>query len=189
MTPVCRCFRTWTDGYYTYVHEAADLDMAKEVSLNAKMRRPGICGATETLLVDRSCAMKRIWRLWSAIWLKLAAPYAAMRLLKRRITASPRPRTRTGTRNIWTGIISVKLIDGIGEAVDHIARHGSGHTEAIITDDTEAAEQFLNTVDSAIVMHATARPNSLMAVSLAWGPRSGLRRVGFTPVDLSAWNS
>ncbi|MGC6472439.1 MAG: glutamate-5-semialdehyde dehydrogenase [Parvibaculales bacterium] len=137
---------------HTYVHEAADLDMAKEVSLNAKMRRPGICGATETLLVDRSCATTHLAPLVSNL---LEAGCAvrgdeAAQAADNRVTAA---KDEDWDTEYLDSIISVKLIDGIGEAVDHIARHGSGHTEAIITDDTEAAEQFLNTVDSAIVMH------------------------------------
>ncbi|MGC6512366.1 MAG: glutamate-5-semialdehyde dehydrogenase [Parvibaculales bacterium] len=137
---------------HTYVHAAADLEMAKEVSLNAKMRRPGICGATETLLVDRDCAGTHLTPLVTNL---LEAGCAvrgdeAVQAADKRVTAA---NDEDWDTEYLDSIISVKLIDGVAEAVDHIAQHGSGHTEAIITDDVQAAEEFLNTVDSAIVMH------------------------------------
>ena len=137
---------------HTYIHQAANLDMAKEVSLNAKMRRPGICGATETLLIDRACAETHLAPLVT----NLLEAGCAVR--GDEATQAADTRVTAATDEDWDteyldSIISIKLIDGVDAAVDHIAQHGSGHTEAIITEDSAAAEQFLNMVDSAIVMH------------------------------------
>ena len=137
---------------HTYIHQAADLEMAKQVSLNAKMRRPGICGATETLLIDRACAETHLKPLIE-IMLENGCAVRGDEMAQAADT-----RVSAATDEDWDteyldSIISVKMIDGVDEAVDHISTHGSGHTEAIITDDSAAAERFLNRVDSAIVMH------------------------------------
>ncbi len=137
---------------HTYIHQAADLEMAKQVSLNAKMRRPGICGATETLLIDRACAETHLKPLIE-IMLENGCAVRGDEIAQAADT-----RVSAATDEDWDteyldSIISVKMIDGVDEAVDHISTHGSGHTEAIITEDSAAAERFLNRVDSAIVMH------------------------------------
>ncbi len=137
---------------HTYIHQAADLEMAKQVSLNAKMRRPGICGATETLLIDRACAETHLKPLIE-IMLENGCAVRGDEMAQAADT-----RVSAATDEDWDteyldSIISVKMIDGVDEAVDHISTHGSGHTEAIITEDSAAAERFLNRVDSAIVMH------------------------------------
>ncbi|OZA01158.1 MAG: glutamate-5-semialdehyde dehydrogenase [Rhizobiales bacterium 17-65-6] len=137
---------------HVYIHKAADLAMAKTVLLNAKMRRTGICGAAETLLVDRACADAML------------APLVTMLLdagCEVRGDAAAQAvdaRVRPATAEDWDteyedAIISARVVEGIEEAIDHIESHGSHHTDSIITTDAAAAQKFLSEVDSAIVMH------------------------------------
>jgi glutamate-5-semialdehyde dehydrogenase len=137
---------------HVYVDGAADLAMAKSIVLNAKMRRPGICGAAETLLVDRA-----------------GAPNALKPLVEMLIDAGCEvrgdaavqgvdTRVKPATDDDWdteyeAAIIAARVVDGVGEAIDHIQRHGSHHTDAIVTDDLKIAARFLEEVDSAIVLH------------------------------------
>ena len=137
---------------HVYVDGAADLAMAKSIVLNAKMRRPGICGAAETLLVDRA-----------------GAPNALKPLVEMLIDAGCEvrgdaavqgvdARVKPATDDDWdteyeAAIIAARVVDGVGEAIDHIQRHGSHHTDAIVTDDPKIAARFLDEVDSAIVLH------------------------------------
>ena len=137
---------------HTYIHTKANLDMAKEIALNAKMRRAGICGATETLLIDRACADTHLAPLVTAFL------EAGCEVRGDKDVQAVDARVVAATAEDWDteyldDIISIKLVDGLDEAIAHIAQHGSGHTDAIITDDAQAAEAFLNRVDSAIVMH------------------------------------
>jgi glutamate-5-semialdehyde dehydrogenase len=137
---------------HTYVHEAADPEMAVEVVVNAKMRRTGICGATETLLVDRALAETLLPTLLQA----LAAADCAIR--GDEMVRLKMPQAEAATEADWeteylAPIIAVKVVDGLEEAIDHINRHGSHHTEAIVTEDIAAAARFLNEVDAGIVMH------------------------------------
>jgi glutamate-5-semialdehyde dehydrogenase len=137
---------------HIYVHAAADLDMARAVLLNAKMRRTGICGAAETLLVDAACADTHLAPLITAL---LEAGCAvrgddAAQQADSRVSAA--------TEDDWyeeylDAVIAVKTVTGLDEAVAHITQYGSGHTEAIMTANDDAAADFLNRVDSAIVMH------------------------------------
>jgi len=135
---------------HSYVDRAADPEKAKALVVNAKMRRTGICGATETLLIDRA----------------FADPAPILEALieqgcELRGTDEVRaldPRVLPAAANDWDteyldAILSVALVDGVEGAMDHIARHGSHHTDAIITEDQAAADAFLAGVDSAIVMH------------------------------------
>jgi glutamate-5-semialdehyde dehydrogenase len=137
---------------HVYVHAPVDLDMAKKIVLNAKMRRTGVCGAAETLLVDRAAAPTQL------------APLVAM-LIEAGCevrgdadTESADPRVKAASEDDWgkeylDAIIAVKVVDGLDEAIEHIARYGSQHTDAIVTEDKSAAERFLARVDSAIVLH------------------------------------
>lgn len=137
---------------HTYVDKDADLGMAVDVVLNAKMRRTGVCGATETLLVDK------------------AAPVAVLPALVKALlddgcevrgdaaTQKADARVKPAADNDWTteyldAIISVKTVDGVAGAIDHIAGHSTQHTDAIITANTATAERFMREVDSAIVLH------------------------------------
>ena len=137
---------------HVYVHAAADPAMAEEIAVNAKMRRTGICGAAETLLVDRACADTRLKPLIGALidaGCEVRGDDAAQAADKR---VKPAKEEDWSTEYL-DSIISVKVVDGVGEAMDHIAAHGSQHTDAIVTDDQAAATAFFAGVDSAIVLH------------------------------------
>ena len=137
---------------HTYVDAAADLAMARKILVNAKMRRTGVCGATETLLVDKRVEKSHL-------------PLLVMDLLDagcevrgdeatRAIDARVKPVTEDDYYTEYLdAIIAVKVVDGVGEAIAHIGKYGSHHTEAIITADAAVAARFLNEVDSAIVLH------------------------------------
>jgi glutamate-5-semialdehyde dehydrogenase len=136
---------------HTYVDGAADEDKARKIVLNAKMRRTGICGATETLLVDRSIANKMLPHLVQDLIT------AGCEVRGDEITQAVDSRVTAANDDDWDteyleSIISVKAVDGIEGAIEHIAEHSSEHTDAIITEDESVAEKFLNEVDSAIVM-------------------------------------
>ncbi len=137
---------------HVYVDKAADTEMAKAVCLNAKMRRTGVCGSAETILIDKAGAERNL------------KPIIATLIdagCEIRGDASARhadPRVRPATEEDWSteyldAIVSMKLVDGVDEAMAHIARYGSQHTDSIITEDSATAERFLNEVDSAIVLH------------------------------------
>jgi glutamate-5-semialdehyde dehydrogenase len=137
---------------HVYVDKAARLDMAKSIVLNAKMRRTGVCGAAETLLVDRAAAATHLRPL---IGMLIEAGCevrgdAAVQALDPRV--KPASEEDLGTEYL-DAIIAAKVVDGVDAAIEHIARYGSQHTDAIITDDQAAAEKFLREVDSAIVLH------------------------------------
>ena len=137
---------------HTYVHESADLEKARKVVVNAKMRRTGICGATETLLVDRAAPGTHL----AALIDDLIA--AGCEVRGDAATQGSDPRVKPATDSDWgkeylDSIIAVRVVEGIDEAMAHIRRHGSGHTEAILAEDTAAAERFLSELDSAILLH------------------------------------
>jgi glutamate-5-semialdehyde dehydrogenase len=137
---------------HVYVHKAADLDMAKHIVLNAKLRRTGVCGATETLLVDRAVAPTHLGPLVEMLI------EGGCEVRGDPETQAADSRVKPASEEDWPkefldAIIAVKVVDGLDEAIDHIARYGSQHTDAIVTEDKRAAEQFLARVDSAIVLH------------------------------------
>jgi glutamate-5-semialdehyde dehydrogenase len=137
---------------HVYVHQPADPAMAKTIVLNAKMRRTGVCGAAETLLVDRAAAPTHLAQL-----VKMLIE-AGCEVRGDPDTQKVDARVKPATEEDWSkefldAIIAVGVVDGLDAAIDHIDRHGSQHTEAIITEDKEAAEKFLARVDSAIVLH------------------------------------
>lgn len=137
---------------HVYVHAAADLAMAREIVLNAKLRRTGVCGAAETLLVDEACAATHLEPLVTA----LIEAGCAVRGDAR--TQAAVARAEAATEVDWATeyldrIIAVKVIAGLDEAIAHIERYGSHHTDAIVTADEAAAARFLAEVDSAIVLH------------------------------------
>jgi glutamate-5-semialdehyde dehydrogenase len=134
---------------HTYIHEAADPAMARAIVLNAKMRRTGICGAMETLLLDARFAANAD--------IVTALIDAGCELRGDARARSLDPRVLPVGANDWDteyleAILSVAVVDGLDAALDHIARHSSHHTDAIVTADAGAAERFLGEVDSAIVM-------------------------------------
>jgi glutamate-5-semialdehyde dehydrogenase len=137
---------------HVYVDKAADLAMARSVLLNAKMRRTGVCGAAETLLIDRAAAPDVAKILIADLLNAGCAVRADAELL------SLDPRLTPATATDWDteyldAVIAAKAVAGIDGALAHIARHGSGHTDAIITADQSTADRFLASVDSAIVLH------------------------------------
>ncbi len=137
---------------HVYVDKAASLDMAKRIVLNAKMRRTGVCGAAETLLVDRSVAPTHLKPLVTMLI------EAGCEVRGDEATRAIDTRAKAASEEDWSteyldAIISAKVVDGVDGAISHIEHYGSHHTDAIITEDKQAAEKFLNEVDSAIVLH------------------------------------
>ena len=137
---------------HVYVHGQADLDMARTVLLNSKMRRTGICGAAETLLVDSACAETHLAPLVTALLEAGCAVRgdATVQAVDGRVTPASEADWRT---EYLDAVISARVVDGLDAAIDHIETNGSHHTDAIITEDAEAAARFLAEVDSAIVTH------------------------------------
>lgn len=137
---------------HVYVDKSANLEMARSIVLNAKLRRTGICGAAETLLVDAAAERTHLARLVREL-LDAGCEVrgdAATRAVDPRVVPASEADWRT---EYLDAIIAVKLVDGVDGAIEHIARHGSDHTESIVADDAVTAERFLARVDSAIVLH------------------------------------
>jgi len=137
---------------HVFVDRAADPTMAINIIRNAKMRRTGICGAAESLLVDRPVAagvLPGIIDVLSEAGCEIRGDEETQALDKRVVQASD----LDWDTEYLDAIISVKQVDGLNEAIDHINHHGSHHTDSIVTDDQSAAENFLKNIDSAIVLH------------------------------------
>ncbi|HEY2463290.1 MAG TPA: glutamate-5-semialdehyde dehydrogenase [Steroidobacteraceae bacterium] len=137
---------------HVYVHCSADIEMSRRIVLNAKMRRTGVCGSAETLLVDRACAATHL----APLLLSLLAAGCEVRGddMSTRVDA----RVKAAGEQDWyqeylDAIIAVRVVDDLDAAIAHIARYGSQHTDCIIAEDAPAAERFLAQVDSAIVLH------------------------------------
>lgn len=137
---------------HVYVDRSADLEMAKSIVLNAKMRRTGVCGAAETLLIDRAAATTHL------------APLVTMlidsgcEVRGDQTVQQVNPRVKPASDEDWDteyldAVIAAKLVDGVDGAIAHIHNHGSHHTDAIVAEDAQAAAKFLGEVDSAIVLH------------------------------------
>lgn len=139
---------------HTYIHAKADPDKAEAIILNAKLRRVGVCGSTETMLIDATIAPNLLPRLAKA----LEAKGCELRGDERARAIHP---MTAATEEDWTTeylapILSIAVVDNVDGAMAHIARYGSQHTDSIVTEDKSAAERFLAEVDSAIVMHNTS---------------------------------
>lgn len=136
---------------HTYIHASADPAMARRIVANAKMRRTGICGATETLLIDRAIAPSLLPLIVAdlrALGCDFRADAAA-----RDIVPDLAPATTADFDTEWLdAILSVAVVDGVDAALAHIARHGSEHTDAIVAEDADAARRFLTGVDSAVAL-------------------------------------
>ena len=137
---------------HVYVDKAADPAMARHIVLNAKMRRTGVCGAAETLLVDRAAAAAQLKPLVSMLI------DAGCEVRGDDAVQAADARVKRANEDDWSteyldSIIAAKVVDGVDAAIAHIERYGSHHTDAIVTADAVAAEKFLNEVDSAIVLH------------------------------------
>ena len=136
---------------HVYLHAGADVDMARDVVLNAKMRRTGICGAAETVLVDSAAANVLLPVVCDALQEAGCAIRGDDKVTA--IVAQATPATdEDWSTEYLDAIVSIRVVNDIEQAIDHIRRYGSGHTESIVTGDTEAAEQFFREVDSAIVL-------------------------------------
>lgn len=137
---------------HVYVHDKADPAMARDVLFNAKMRRTGICGAAETLLIDRATAERVLGYILDPL------VDAGCELRGDIVARAIDPRLVEAQETDWEteyldAILAVRVVDGLDAAIDHINRHGSHHTDSIVTDDSAAAARFLVEVDSGIVMH------------------------------------
>jgi glutamate-5-semialdehyde dehydrogenase len=137
---------------HVYVDRASDLRMARAIVMNAKLRRTGICGAAETLLVDEGCAATHL----GPVVKDLLDAGCEVRGDSR--VQAVDPRVRPAVEDDWyteylDAVIAARVVEGVDGAIRHIARYGSAHTESIVTEDAAAAEKFLSQVDSAIVLH------------------------------------
>ena len=137
---------------HVYLDNDADLEMACNIVLNAKMRRPSVCGAAETLLIDRL----GVDRLLPRVAKKLIE--AGCELRGDIISQTLVPAINPATESDWTteyldSILSIRIVDGVNGAIDHINNYGSNHTDSIVTDNILIADRFLKEVDSAIVLH------------------------------------
>ena len=145
-------FRHLDGNCHTYIHEKCDVEKARKILLNAKMRRVGICGATESLLIDRKIAKK----LLPIFVDDLQQAGCEMRGDEESVEIDKRIK-RAEEKDFYTEyldkIISIKVVRDIDDAIRQIATYGSSHTESIITEDKAAAQAFLKRVNSAIVMH------------------------------------
>lgn len=136
---------------HVYVHEDADPGKARDIVLNAKMRRTGICGAAETLLVDRGIADTLLPDI-AAILLDAGCEIRGDETVCALVEAATPANDEDWSTEYLDAVISVRVVDGIEDATAHIGRYGSGHTESIVTENADAAERFFRDVDSSIVM-------------------------------------
>jgi len=137
---------------HVYVDASADLEMAKAIAVNAKMRRTGICGAAETLLVDRKIAETHLVPILQAL------SDAGCEIRGDETVVKAFPQATNATAEDWPkeyldAIIAVRIVDGISGAIEHISRYSSSHTEAVIAEDPAVVERFFREIDSAILLH------------------------------------
>ncbi|TPN28178.1 glutamate-5-semialdehyde dehydrogenase [Mesorhizobium sp. B2-3-3] len=137
---------------HLYIDRSADLDMAVKIAVNAKMRRTGVCGAAETLLVDRAVTSTHLVPILEGLRAAGCEIHADAEVLKVFFDAKPAIDADWVTEYL-DAIIAVKLVDGIGGAIDHIETFSSHHTEAIVAEDVKVVERFFNEIDSAILLH------------------------------------
>tara|TARA_B100001123_G_scaffold443333_1_gene589159 strand:+ start:402 stop:1712 length:1311 start_codon:yes stop_codon:yes gene_type:complete len=140
---------------HVYVEKGADLEMAKSVVFNAKMRRTGICGAAETLLIDKEIVPSHLVPILEELassGCTIVGDQSVQQAFPQASAASP----EDWDTEYLDAVIAVRTVEGIEEAIDHIEAHGSHHTDSIITENSNAADRFLREVDSAIVMHNTS---------------------------------
>ena len=136
---------------HVYVDKAADLEMAKSIVLNSKMRRTGVCGSAETILIDRA----KISNLAPIISTLINA---GCEVRGDKETMAANPAVKPASEEDWSteyldSIVSMRVVDGVDAAIAHITKYGSQHTDSIVTEDQATAEHFLNDLDSAIVLH------------------------------------
>ncbi len=136
---------------HTYVHEGADPQMARSIVANAKMRRTGICGATETLLIDAAIAPRLLPHIVADLQ-RLGCAFHADAAARDIVPGLPQATEADFDTEWLDAVLSIRVVDGVDGALAHIARHGSEHTDAIVTNDHRAAEYFLRNLDSAVGM-------------------------------------
>ena len=137
---------------HVYVDAAATREMAVEIVLYAKMRRTGICGAAETLLIDRAVVGTHLQPIADALIEAGCQLRGDQDVCKQVESATPAADEDWSTEYL-DSILSVKIVDGVDAAIEHVQKYSSSHTEAIVTENAEAAERFLNEIDSAILLH------------------------------------
>ncbi|MCA0056840.1 MULTISPECIES: glutamate-5-semialdehyde dehydrogenase [unclassified Mesorhizobium] len=137
---------------HLYIDRSAKLDMAVGIAVNAKMRRTGVCGAAETLLVDRAVASTHLVPILDALRAAGCEIHADAEVMKLFFDAKPATDADWVTEYL-DAIIAVKLVDGVDDAIEHIETFSSHHTEAIVAEDAQAVERFFNEIDSAILLH------------------------------------
>ncbi|MET2831961.1 glutamate-5-semialdehyde dehydrogenase [Mesorhizobium shangrilense] len=137
---------------HLYVDRSANLDMAVKIAVNAKMRRTGVCGAAETLLIDHAVASTHVVPILDALRAAGCEIHADAEVLKVFFDAKPADDADWVTEYL-DAIIAVKLVDGVAGAIEHIETFSSHHTEAIVAEDAQAVERFFNEIDSAILLH------------------------------------
>ena len=137
---------------HVYLHTGANPEMARDVVVNAKMRRTGICGAAETVLVDRAVADTLLPLVGSAL-LDAGCEIRGDEEVRSVLSGAGQATEQDWSTEYLDAVISIRVVDDINAAIEHIRGYGSGHTESIITDDTAAADTFFRQVDSAIVLH------------------------------------
>ena len=140
---------------HTYIHKDADMEMACKVLVNAKLRRTSICGATETVLLDKELGEAKIKQVLGAL-IEGGCEVRADEYIRSFMPDLPAAKEEDWGTEYLDAIISAKTVSCVKEAVEHIGKYGSNHTESIITQDAQAAEEFLNGVNSAVVMHNTS---------------------------------
>ncbi len=137
---------------HVYVHPSADIAMACDIAVNAKMRRTGICGAAETLLIDRAALDTHLVPVLDALT-AAGCTIRADEEIRARYPSAAEATEEDWATEYLDSIISVRAVDGVDGAIAHIRRYGSQHTDSIVAEDPSAVERFLNGIDSAIVMH------------------------------------
>src|SRR3954451_15639185 len=157
---------------HVYVDRAADLEMAKSIVLNAKMRRPGVCVAAETLLVDRAGAAEKLKPLVEML-IEAGCEVRGDDDVQRVDARVKRASDEDWDTEYEDAIIAAKLVADVDGAIAHIRRHGSKHTDAIVTEDARAAQKFFTQVDSAIVLHNPA-PQSAPGREFGFGAEIGI---------------
>lgn len=140
---------------HTYIHSGADLDKAEAIILNAKLRRTGVCGSTETMLVDSTISQTTLPRLAAALTDKGCELRGDKASLLLHSAIKPAADNDYFTEHL-APILNIRVVENIDAALTHIAHYGSGHTDSIVTEDKDAAARFLRDVDSAICMHNTS---------------------------------
>ncbi|NBX53009.1 MAG: glutamate-5-semialdehyde dehydrogenase [Proteobacteria bacterium] len=145
-------FKHLDGNCHTYIHEDADFEKARKILFNAKMRRVGICGATESVLVDKKVARKILPILIDDL-INAGCEVRGDNLSRQIDKRVKKANKKDYYQEYLDKILSLKVVNDINEAIDHIAKFGSSHTESIVTENSESAQKFLSEVDSAIVMH------------------------------------